>query len=129
MMRATSAACIAWPARSAITWPSSGRPISARSPIRSSALWRQHSSGNRRPLGIQTPIPRETDGVLERGAADQSHVAHLVQLRLEPEGAGGRDLARRSAPGVTSIPASAGRPAGAGSQCRRSGGSFRPAES
>ena len=40
---------MAWPARSAMTWPRSGFPIKARSPIRSRALWRQHSSGKRRP--------------------------------------------------------------------------------
>ena len=53
MMRDTRAVCMAWPARSAITCPSSGLPISARSPIRSSTLWRQHSSLKRRPSGIQ----------------------------------------------------------------------------
>ena len=45
----TSAACMACPAFFATTQPSSGRPISARSPIRSNALWRQHSSGKRKP--------------------------------------------------------------------------------
>src|ERR1035438_6985270 len=71
MMRATRAACVAWEARSARTWPSNGRPSRARSPMRSRALWRQHSSGARRPPGLRTPADvtflaaRELDVVVQ----------------------------------------------------------------
>ena len=53
IIRVTSAACIACPARSAITCPSSGFPKSAKSPIRSSALCRQHSSAKAQSAWIQ----------------------------------------------------------------------------
>ena len=42
--RVTSCVCSAWPALCATMRACSGRPTSARSPIRSSALWRPNSS-------------------------------------------------------------------------------------
>jgi tetratricopeptide (TPR) repeat protein len=50
----TSCWCSACPPRSAYTCPCTGMPSSARSPQRSSTLWRTNSSAKRRPSGFTT---------------------------------------------------------------------------
>src|SRR5690242_6662609 len=42
--------------------------------------------------GVENGLAIEADGVIERGAADQAHVAHLVELIFEAEGAGGSEF-------------------------------------
>ena len=55
--------------------------------MRSSALWRQHSSGRAQAVGIQRTLAGEAHGVFQARAADQSHIAHLVEIVLPAEGA------------------------------------------
>ena len=92
MMRATSAACMAWPARSAITCPSSGLPISAKVADQIERLVAAALVGETQSARIQHACAIEADRVVERRAANQSHVAHLVQFVLESERARRRDL-------------------------------------
>jgi len=59
--------------------------------MRSRALWRQHSSGRAGPR-IQHAAGIEADAVVERGAANETHVPQLVLIDSPAEGAGKSDL-------------------------------------
>src|SRR5579885_568668 len=48
--------------------------------------------GHAQAAGVQNTVACEADGIVERGAANEPHIAHLPELILETEGAGGRDL-------------------------------------
>src|SRR5580658_5916078 len=50
--------------------------------------------GETQSFGILHPLAIETDGVGKRRAANQTHVAHLIQLMRESKGARRRDLLR-----------------------------------
>src|SRR5580704_15703425 len=43
-------------------------------------------------IPVSDPLAMETDGVVERGSANQPHVTHLVQFVFEAEGSSRRDL-------------------------------------
>jgi len=94
-IRDTSAVCMACPARSATTEPSICFPISARSPIRSSTLWRTNSSAKRRE--IQHLFAVEHNGILGRRATDQSLLPHGIGLVQKPERARRGNLAQIAA--------------------------------
>ena len=59
--------------------------------MRSSALWRQHSSGAQ-AFGIQHAAAVEGDAVVERGSANETHVAQLVLVGSPSESSGEGDL-------------------------------------
>src|SRR5579875_1870878 len=83
--RVTSCVCSACPARCATMLASRGRPTSARSPIRSSALCRPNSSAKR--SGPEYGCLVEHDGIRKRTAANQPHLLQADKILQKPESA------------------------------------------
>ena len=88
----TSSAFRRWPLRWATKWPTRSQPARARSPTRSSALCRTHSSRNRSSFSTG-PSLVEDQQVLVRGPRAQAARHQPVGFLLQHERAAGGQLA------------------------------------